>query len=298
MLKKSHLHSNTLGYIFVAPTVLILICFIGYPMINGIFNAFRDIELTSGRENTFIGLQNFGALFHDPVFFSSVKNSLIFVFVSVIFHLVLGFILALLLDREVPGRTFFRTVSLMPWAMSGVAVALIWSWMYHPQFSPLNDLLMKMGLIKENLIFLGDPDRAMISVLIAHNWRTFPFAFIVILSGLQMIPNTLYESADIDGASAFQKFFHITIPQMATIILTVLLLDLMWTFVYFDLPWVMTKGGPVNSTHLMTTYVYENAFRFYNFGIAAAISVWILIINLIVAIGYIILSKRAEGMNG
>jgi multiple sugar transport system permease protein len=297
-MRKKSLHSNTLGYIFVAPTMLILLLFIGYPMINGIVNAFRDIELTSGREITFIGLKNFSGLFADPIFFTSVKNSFIFVFVSVVFHIVLGFCLALMMDREIIGRTFFRTISLMPWAMSGVAVALIWVWLYHPQFSPINDILLKLGIIDKHLIFIGDPKTAMVSVLIAHNWRTFPFAFIVILSGLQMIPKELYESAEIDGARGYQKFFHITIPQMSGIILTIALLDTMWTFVYFDLPWVMTRGGPVNSTHLMPTYVYENAFRFYNFGKAAAISVWILIINLAVALAYIYFSKKAEALNG
>ncbi len=296
--KRSRLHSNTLGYVFVGPTVLILVLFIGYPMVNGIVNAFRDIQLTAGATYEFAGLRNFRELFSDPVFFLSVKNSLIFVIVSVTFHLVLGFCLALLLDRDIKGRTFFRTISLMPWAMSGVAVALIWVWMYHPQFSPLNHLLKSLGLVEENLVFLGVPGRAMVSVLVAHNWRTFPFAFIVILSGLQMIPKELYESADIDGASGWQKFWRITIPQMSSIILTVVLLDTMWTFVYFDLPWVMTRGGPVNSTHLMTTYVYENAFRFYNFGKAAAISVWILLINLAAATAYIVLSKKAEELNG
>lgn len=206
-MRKKSLHSNTLGYIFVAPTMLILLLFIGYPMINGIVNAFRDIELTSGREITFIGLKNFSGLFEDPIFFTSVKNSFIFVFVSVIFHIVLGFCLALMMDREIIGRTFFRTISLMPWAMSGVAVALIWVWLYHPQFSPINDILLKLGIIDKHLIFIGDPKTAMVSVLIAHNWRTFPFAFIVILSGLQMIPKELYESAEIDGARGVPEVF-------------------------------------------------------------------------------------------
>ena len=297
MRKGKSLRSNTLGYVFVVPTLLIILLFIGFPMARGINDSFRDIELTSGREIRYIGLQNFKSLFDDPVFFIAVRNSFIFVITSVSFHLVLGFLLALALDRSSLGRLFFRTVNLMPWAMSGVAVAMIWMWLYHPQLSPINDILKSLRIIKKELVFLADPRSAMISVLVAHNWRTFPFAFIVLLSGLQMIPHQLYEAADIDGASGAQKFFRITVPQMLSIVLTVALLDFMWTFVYFDLPWVMTKGGPVNSTHLMTTYVYELAFRFYKFGKAAALSVCILIINFIVAMLYIYFSRKAEAMN-
>ncbi len=297
MRKGKSLRSNTLGYVFVIPTLLIILLFIGFPMARGINDSFRDIDLTSGREIRYIGLENFRNLFDDPVFSIAVRNSFIFVITSVSFHLVMGFLLALALDRSILGRLFFRTVNLMPWAMSGVAVAMIWIWMYHPQLSPINDILKSLGIIKKELVYLAAPRSAMISVLIAHNWRTFPFAFIVILSGLQMIPGQLYEAADIDGASGAQKFFRITIPQMLSIVLTVALLDFMWTFVYFDLPWVMTKGGPINSTHLMTTYVYELAFRFYKFGKAAALSVFILIINFIVAMLYIYFSRKAEAMN-
>ncbi len=297
MSKTKPLRSNTLGYVFVLPTLLVILLFIGFPMIRGINDSFRQIELTSGKDSYYIGLENFRNLLHDPVFYIAVKNSFIFVVTSVCFHLVLGFTLALAMDRSIIGKLFFRTVNLMPWAMSGVAVAMIWMWMYHPQLSPINDILRTLGIIKKDLVYLGQTRSAMISVLVAHNWRTFPFAFIVLLSGLQMIPEQLYEAADIDGASGFQKFFRITVPQMLSIVLTVALLDFMWTFVYFDLPWVMTKGGPVNSTHLMTTYVYELAFRFYKFGKAAALSVFILVINFVVAMVYIYFSKKAEEMN-
>ena len=298
MKKRNRLHSNTLGYVFIIPTMLVILLFIGYPMFRGVNDSFKDIQLTSGREQTYIGLDNYKSLIKDEVFYIAVKNSFIFVLTSVSFHLILGFALALALDRSVIGRLFFRTVNLIPWAMSGVAVALIWMWLYHPQLSPINDLLKNLGLIKTDLLFLSTPKAAMVYVLIAHNWRTFPFAFIVLLSGLQMIAPQLYEAADIDGANAFQKFFKITIPQMLSIILTVVLLDFVWTFVYFDLPWVMTKGGPVNSTHLMTTYVYELAFKFFNFGKASALSVCILIINLIFSIFYIHFSKKADELNG
>jgi multiple sugar transport system permease protein len=296
-MKKKKLRSNTMGYIFIVPALLVVVVFIGYPMARGINDSFRDIELTSGREVSYIGLENFRSLLDDPVFYIAVKNSFIFVITSVAFHLVLGFLLALALDRSIIGKLFFRTVNLMPWAMSGVAVALIWTWLYHPQLSPINDVLRTLGIIKKDLVYLASPKSSMLSVLVAHNWRTFPFAFIVLLSGLQMIPEQLYEAADIDGASGAQKFFRITIPQMLSIVLTVALLDFMWTFVYFDLPWVMTKGGPVNSTHLMTTYVYELAFKFYKFGKAAALSVCILVINFIVAMVYIYFARKAEAMN-
>jgi len=298
MKKRNKLHSKTLGYVFVIPTMLVILIFIGYPMLRGVNDSFKDIQLTSGREPTYIGLDNYKSLLTDEVFYIAVKNSFIFVVTSVSFHLILGFALALALDRSVFGRLFFRTVNLVPWAMSGVAVGLIWMWLYHPQLSPINDVLKNLGIIQEDLLFLSTPKSAMIYVLIAHNWRTFPFAFIVLLSGLQMIAPQLYEAADIDGASGFQKFFRITIPQMMSIILTVVLLDFVWTFVYFDLPWVMTKGGPVNSTHLMTTYVYELAFRFFNFGKASALSVFILLINLIFSMFYIYFSKKAEELNG
>ncbi len=296
--KRKLLHSNTLGYVFIIPTVLIILIFIGYPMLQGINSSFKDIELTSGREQTYIGLDNYKSLINDEVFYIAVKNSFIFVITSVSFHLVLGFALALALDRSIIGRLIFRTINLVPWAMSGVAVGLIWMWLYHPQLSPINDILKNLGIIDKDMLFLASPGKAMIYVLIAHNWRTFPFAFITLLSGLQMISPQLYEAADIDGASAPQKFFRITLPQMMSIVLTVVLLDFVWTFVYFDLPWVMTKGGPINSTHLMTTYVYELSFRFFKFGKAAALSVFILIINLLFSIFYIYFSKKAEELNG
>jgi multiple sugar transport system permease protein len=297
-MSRKRLRSNTLGYFFVLPTILVILVFIGYPVANGINDSLKDIYLVSGSEPKYVGLDNFRDLFSDPVFYGAVKNSFIFVITSVTFHLVLGFALALALDKTGFGRLFFRTVNLMPWAMSGVAVALIWMWLYHPQLSPINDFLKRLGIINKDLIFLSTPRVAMVSVLVAHNWRTFPFAFIVLLSGLQTIPKELYEAGDIDGASGIQKFARITVPQMLSIVLTVVLLDFVWTFVYFDLPWVMTRGGPVNSTHLMTTYVYELAFRFYKFGKASALSVLILLINLVFSFFYIHFSKKAEGLNG
>ena len=296
-MSRRRLHSNTLGYAFVLPTLLAILVFIGYPVASSISDSFRDIYLVSGDEPKFIGLRNFIDLFGDPVFYIAVKNSFIFVLTSVGFHLVIGFALALALDRAGFGRLFFRTVNLMPWAMSGVAVALIWMWLYHPQLSPINDVLKRLGIIRADMVFLSSPQAAKAWVLVAHNWRTFPFAFIVLLSGLQTIPKELYEAADIDGASGLQKLVKVTIPQMLSIVLTVVLLDFVWTFVYFDLPWVMTRGGPVNTTHLMTTYVYELAFRFYKFGKASALSVLILLINLAFSMLYIHFSKKAEGMN-
>jgi len=286
---------SSLGYFFVAPAIIFILGFMVYPMIVGIRYSFLDMDLTRRMGDfNFVGIGKYKEIFSDTVFWSSVINSIIFVVSSVLIHQVLGFALALSLNQKIKGRLFFRGVNILPWAISGVSVALIWTWIYHPQLGVLNDFFMRIKILKEPVVLLGNPKTALIGVIVAHNWRTFPFTFVMILAGLQTMPLQLYEAASIDGASVTQKFFHITLPLMAKIILTIALLDTIWTFIYFDLPYVMTGGGPIHATELMTTYIYELSFNFYRFGKGAALAVFLFGINLIFTLIYIFIYRKTN----
>ncbi|NNF80627.1 MAG: sugar ABC transporter permease [Rhizobiales bacterium] len=244
-----------LGFWFMLPAMLFLLLFLAYPLVLGIYMSFTDIRL--GRPGEFIGFENYVWLWDDPVFWLSVFNTMLYTVVASVFKFAIGLYLALLLNKRLPFKAFFRAVILIPFIVPTVLSAIAFWWIYDPQFSIISWTFIKLGLITENINFLGDVLNARISVIFANVWRGVPFVAITLLAGLQTVSPSLYEAATLDGATPWQMFRYITYPLLTPIIAVVMTFSVLFTFTDFQLIWVLTRGGPVNSTHLMATLSYQ-----------------------------------------
>ncbi|WP_137134056.1 sugar ABC transporter permease [Rhizobium sp. FKY42] len=260
-----------LGFLFMLPAAVFLLCFLTYPLGLGVWLGFTDTKI--GRDGIFIGLENYQFLWSDSVFWMSVFNTVLYTTVASVLKFALGLWLALLLNEHLPFKSFFRAIVLLPWVVPTVLSALAFWWIYDAQFSIVSWSLMKMGLIDAPINFLGDPTNARASVIAANVWRGIPFVAISLLAGLQTIPASLQEAASLDGASSWQRFRHVTLPMLTPIIAVVMTLSVLFTFTDFQLIYVLTKGGPVNATHLMATLSFQRAIPGGQLGEGAAIAV-------------------------
>jgi len=242
----------------------------------------------------FVGLANYVHLVEDPVFWLSLWNSFVWVFGSVILQFIAGFAAALLLHRAFVGRGLLRTLTLLPWIIPGVVVGLIWEWLYQPNYGVINDLLIKTGWLHDRVAWLSNPDLAMGAVVFTNVWRGIPFFAIMLLAGLQAVPEELYEAARIDGAGVWARFWHVTLPLMRPIIVVATATRIIWTFNYADLIFVMTSGGPANATQITSTYTLMQAYSNLDFGYAAALSVVLLIIMLAFTAAYLRVTRGVE----
>ena len=252
------------------PAAAFLLLFLTYPLGLGIWLSFTDTRI--GRAGVFIGLENFVWLADDPVFWLSVFNTFLYTIVASVIKFALGFYLAILLNNHMPFKAFIRAIVLLPFIVPTVLSAIAFWWIYDTQFSIISWTLTKLGLITENINFLGEPNNARASVIFANIWRGIPFVAITLLAGLQTIPASLYEAATIDGASRWQMFRHITYPMLTPIIAVVMTFSVLFTFTDFQLIYAMTRGGPINATHLMATLSFQRAILGGNLGEGAAIS--------------------------
>lgn len=262
---------DMLGFLFMLPAAVFLLCFLTYPLGLGVWLGFTDTKI--GRDGIFIGLENYEFLWDDSVFWLSVFNTVLYTFVASVLKFGLGLWLALLLNENLPIKSFFRAIVLLPWVVPTVLSALAFWWIYDAQFSIISWSLMQIGLIDQPINFLGDPTNARLSVIAANVWRGIPFVAISLLAGLQTIPASLQEAASLDGASSWQRFRHVTLPMLTPIIAVVMTFSVLFTFTDFQLIYVLTKGGPVNATHLMATLSFQRAIPGGQLGEGAAIAV-------------------------
>ncbi|WP_252349306.1 MULTISPECIES: carbohydrate ABC transporter permease [Brucella/Ochrobactrum group] len=253
------------------PAAVFLLCFLTYPLGLGVWLGFTDTKI--GRDGIFIGLENYEFLWDDSVFWLSVFNTVLYTFVASVLKFALGLWLALLLNENLPIKSFFRAIVLLPWVVPTVLSALAFWWIYDAQFSIVSWSLMQIGLIDQPINFLGDPTNARLSVIAANVWRGIPFVAISLLAGLQTIPASLQEAASLDGATSWQRFRHVTLPMLTPIIAVVMTFSVLFTFTDFQLIYVLTKGGPVNATHLMATLSFQRAIPGGQLGEGAAIAV-------------------------
>jgi multiple sugar transport system permease protein len=261
---------NWLGFWFMMPAMAFLILFLAYPLGLGIWLSFTDAKI--GRAGEFIGLENYEWLQGDKVFWLSVFNTLLYTIVASAFKFAIGLYLALLLNERLPFKAIIRAIVLIPFIVPTVLSAIAFWWIYDAQFSIISWSLRHLGLITRNIDFLGDPNNARASVIFANIWRGVPFVAITLLAGLQTVSPSLYEAATIDGASSWQRFRYITYPLLTPIIAVVMTFSVLFTFTDFQLIWAMTRGGPVNATHLMATLSYQRAIIGGQLGEGAAIS--------------------------
>ncbi|MDI3469183.1 MAG: ABC transporter, permease protein 1 (cluster 1, maltose/g3p/polyamine/iron) [Pseudolabrys sp.] len=261
---------NWLGFWFMLPAAAFLILFLAYPLGLGIWLSFTDARL--GRGGVFVGLENYEFLSDDPTFWLTVFNTILYTTVASTIKFAVGLYLALLLNERLPFKAIIRAVVLIPFIVPTVLSAIAFWWLFDPQFSIISWSLMKLGLITQYINFLGDPWNARWSVIFANIWRGVPFVAITLLAGLQTVSPSLYEAATIDGATPWQNFRYITYPLLTPIIAVVMTFSVLFTFTDFQLIWVMTRGGPVNATHLMATYSYQRAIMSGYLGEGSAIA--------------------------
>ncbi len=248
---------NWLGFWFMMPAAAFLILFLAYPLGLGVWLSFTDTRI--GRAGVFVGLENYDWLRDDAVFLLSVFNTLLYTGVASVFKFAIGLYLALLLNQHMPFKAMIRAIVLIPFIVPTVLSAIAFWWLFDSQFSIISWTLKQTGLISDNINFLGDPWNARWSVIFANVWRGIPFIAITLLAGLQTVPPSLYEAATIDGANRWQMFRFITYPLLTPIIAVVMTFSVLFTFTDFQLIWAMTRGGPVNATHLMATLSYQRA---------------------------------------
>lgn len=279
-----------LGPALVAPAVLILLLLIAYPFCVAIWLSMTDKIIARSDTGNFIWFANFTKLFKDSIFQRTTINTFNYALVSVFFKLILGLLMALVLDEVKIFKNFFRGILLLPWIVPTSLSALGFLWMFDSQFSILNRFLLDWGLIQEKIIWLGTPATAMFSVQLVNIWRGIPFFGISLLAGLQSIPQELYEAADIDGASAWSKFWNVTFPLLMPVTAVVTLFSIVQTFADFQIVYVLTRGGPVNSTHLFATLTHQTAILAGRLGEGAAVSLFmfpILVIAVILQLRYL-----------
>ena len=265
-------------WLFLLPVLVILLLLFGYPLINSIVMAFQNYKLTAPDDIYFNGLENFTKLFGDPDSMMILKNSIIYVVISVIGQFLLGLILALALKKQFRGRGLYQSIVFLPWAFSGFVVGLIFRWSFNGEYGVVNTLLMKLGIIDSNIAWLGTPGYSLAVVIIAMIWMGIPFFAIMILAALQSIPADVYEAADVDGCGTVRQFFQITLPYIKPTLITRVLLRTIWIFNSLDLVVIITDGGPANSSQTLPAYMYSKAFGSYDFGFAAALGVILMII--------------------
>ncbi len=273
------------GYAFVMPAILVIAAVVAFPIGNVIALSFH--RTLSRTESVFVGLQNYQRILGDTAFWSAFGNSAIFTVGSVLGHLILGIGIAVLLNSVRRGRTLFRVVALVPWMLSAVVVAITWRWMLDAQLGIINFLVAKVGLWRGPILWFEGPHLALFALIATNIWRGFPFASVVLLAALQAIPNEQYEAAAVDGATSFEQFRHITLPNLRFALIVVMTLDTIWNFKHFDLVQVMTNGGPAGATEMLTTLTYKVGFENFEFGYAAAMGVVISVILLIATIIYV-----------
>ena len=261
---------NALGLAFMLPAAALLLVFLTYPLGLGLWLGFTDARI--GRAGHWVGIENFESLLDDSLARLSLFNTLFYTVIASVVKFGLGLWLALLLNRHLPFKAFIRAVVLLPFIVPTALSAIAFWWIYDAQFSVVSWALTRMGLIHGYIDFLGEPWTARFSTIAANIWRGVPFVAICLLAGLQTIAPSLYEAAALDGATEWQKFRHVTLPMLTPIIAVVMTFSVLFTFTDFQLIYVLTRGGPLNATHLMATLSFQRAIPGGNLGEGAALA--------------------------
>ncbi|HOX13176.1 MAG TPA: sugar ABC transporter permease [Spirochaetia bacterium] len=277
---------NPWPYLLVAPALLTVLTVVFIPVVNAVSMSFQSYDLRRPSRIGFIGLGNYAEVLSDPLFWQSVWKTVVWVGVGVGFQFLFGFILALLLNRRFFGRGIVRSISLIPWVTPGVLIGLMWRWIYDGSYGVLNDILLRLGIIRDYVPFLARGDTAFPAVILTIIWQGIPFFALMILAGLQGIPEELYDAADVDGANGVQKLFRITIPSLRNVIFVTTLLRIIWVSNSVDVIFNLTEGGPAYATQTLSVYVF-NKGNSLNLGYAATMSILLALMLSSVAVVYL-----------
>lgn len=268
------------GYLFIAPALIALLALVVYPLVYGFYISFFDTNFAN--KWNFVGLNNYIRIFSNTSFLKQLWLTVKFTLIVVAAHFVIGTFLALLLNNKPKGNTFFRAVLILPWLLPEVVVALLFKWIMNPLYGILNYFLQITGISNTNISWLGEAKFAFIAVVLVAIWKGYPLVMVNVLAGLQSIPQEIYEASEVDGANKIQTLFYITLPSIKPILATVLILDSVWWFKHYTIIALLTQGGPGNSTAIVSIDIYKQAFEFFNFGRAAAMSVIVFFVCLLI----------------
>lgn len=261
-----------LGLLLVAPVVLYLLALQAYPFVSAFVTSLTDKRI--GGVGAFIGLDNYVELVQTPLFRKAVLNTLIFTAGSIAIKLVLGLAMALVLNQNLIFKNLWRALLFLPWTIPTIVTVLTFSWMYSPTGGVFNTILLQTGILERPIDWLGKPANAMFSVILVNVWRGTPFFGISLLGALQGVPQEQYEAAELDGANIWHRFRHVTLPSIRDVALLVTLVSTIWTLNDFQIIWVLTRGGPANTTQVFSTLTYTTAFENLYLARAIAISVF------------------------
>jgi len=286
------LSGTAFALLLAAPGVALFLGIILYPLLASLVNSlYRQSLVLPGRE--FVGLENFGDVLGGDLL-PVLRNTIVFTAGSTVIPFLIGLSLALALNQRMRGSAVLRGALLMPWIIPSVVASFLWLWIFNANYGVLNGLLVRAGVLDSGAVWLGDPSTAMLAVIIAKSWASFPWIMVMLLAGLQTVPADLMEAAEVDGAGAIRRFFAITLPHLKGVVGIVVLLEVIWNFHHFDIIWVLTGGGPAGSTTTFAVDVYRTAFRGFDVGSAAAMGVfWMIILTLLVVV-YLRVMERGE----
>ena len=285
---KQVLKKKLTPYGYLLPTIILLFILLVIPVIMVIGYSFFDNVIVN-KNPVFVGLKNYATVLHDKNFWNAISNTLFFVIVSMVAHLVIGMVFALVLNTRYLGnktKGIFRVIYALPWMFTASVIAILWRMMLDPS-GVLNYLMMTLHITSDKVSFLATRSIALQSVTLINIWSGYPFYMISILAGLQGISTDLYEASSLDGANTIQTYLRITLPQLKPILISLLMLDFVWTLQQFALIWMTTGGGPVNATETVSTYIYKQAFTKYQYSTASTGAVLLLIVCSIVGVLYV-----------
>ncbi|WP_448820991.1 carbohydrate ABC transporter permease [Cetobacterium sp.] len=285
MSGKGRLIGKNTPYLFIAPAFIVMAIMVFYPLGYGFWLSLTNMSLRTFKNPGFVGLQNYIRVFQDPEVLATFIRTIIWTFVNVFFHVTIGLFLAILLNRKLPGKSILRVFLIIPWAMPQYIAALTWKGMFNQNFGAINLMLGWFGI--ENLPWLSDPKLTFYAAIITNIWLGFPFMMMITLGGLQSISSELYEAADIDGASAWNKFKDITLPLLKPTLTPAIILGTIWTFNMLNVIIILAGGYGNKETQILVTDVYRLAFNFYRYGFAAAYSVLIFVFLLVFSLIYV-----------
>jgi multiple sugar transport system permease protein len=279
------------GLLLLLPAVIVMAVFTVYPLLDGIYMAFTDQNLLSS-STSFVGLGNFAALLSDNVFWLSLEHSIVLTAVVVVLQFILGLILALTMQQNLPGMRYFKSVIMASWVIPVAATVTMFKFMAQPDVGFFNLVLKAVGLGSWVRYWFGDLTTAFPAIMLLHLWRNVPFYGIAFLAAMQAIPRSYYEAAEIDGAGAWARFRYITLPGIRNMIVVMVTIHVLWTFNNFDFVWLATGGGPVNATDVLPTYVYRQSWQNYAVGYASSIGTVMLIVLMLYFVVYMLIYER------
>ncbi|MBK1793282.1 sugar ABC transporter permease [Devosia sp. WQ 349] len=281
-------------YLYVMPAIVVMLVVIAYPVYYTIeLSFFKTPPSLQLKDKIFIGFENYTTILGQASFWKVTVNTLIWTFFSTLFAFVLGLGAALALHREFVGRAFLRAILLIPWVVSAVAASYVWKWMYHSDFGAIGALMVQLGVTDQPINFIDNTTTALPSLIVINVWKEFSFAMIMLMAGLQTVPEQLLRAAKVDGANAWQRFWHVTFPHLAGVSTVTVLLLLVTNFNSFIIPWLTTGGGPAGATDIWITQIYQLAFGRQRWGVAAAYSVLLFLIMM--TLGYFYVRALSRG---